>query len=179
MIDFLIENRNIAANIFGFAAIVVAIIMYQFKNRKAILWFMVLYSALWCCHFGILGLATPVAMNLLNTLRSFVFSFRDKKWAQSNLIPAGFLTASVIMVICTWESVWSILPVIGTAFATIGNWQQDTKRLKILTVPVCLTWFTYNTVNHSIPGMINETLAFSSIIVSFIRTYKKKKQLTK
>ena len=176
MIDFINAHQSILANIFGFSAIFVVILMYQFKKHKTILWLMVLYSALWCCHFGVLGLMTPVAMNLLNTVRSFVFSFRDKKWAQSNAIPIVFLIVSLVLVICTWDSMWSILPCIGTSFATVANWQKDTKKLKILTIPVCLTWFTYNTVSHSWAGMCNETLAFISIIVSLYKIHKAEKE---
>ncbi len=178
MLDFISAHQSLLANIFGFSAIFVVILMYQFKNHKTILLLMVLYSALWCCHFGVLGLMTPVAMNLLNTVRSFVFSFRDKKWAQSNIIPIVFLIASLVLVICTWDSMWSILPCIGTAFATIGNWQKDTTKLKILTIPVCLTWFTYNAVSHSWAGMCNETLAFISIIISLCNLRKAKKEIS-
>lgn len=173
MLDFINAHQSLVANIFGFSAIFVVILMYQFKKRKTILLLMVLYSALWCCHFGVLGLMTPVAMNLLNVVRSFVFSFREKKWAQSNIIPAVFLIASLVLVVCTWESMWSILPCIGTAFATLANWQKDTKKLKLLTIPVCLTWFTYNVVNGSLPGACNETLAFVSIIIYLFRARKK------
>lgn len=176
MLDFINAHQSLFANIFGFSAIFVVILMYQFKNRKTILWLMVLYSALWCCHFGVLGLMTPVAMNLLNAARSFVFNFRDRKWCQSNLIPTAFLIASLIIVIFTWDSMWSILPCIGTSFATVANWQKDTKKLKILTIPVCCSWFIYNTVSHSWAGMCNEALAFCSIIVSLYKIRKAKKE---
>ena len=175
MLDFITSHQQLFANFFGFSAIFVVMLMYQFKKHKTILLLMVLTSALWCCHFGVLGLITPVAMNLVNTARSFVFSFRDKKWAQSWLIPAAFLAASLILVIVTWESTWSILPCIGTSFATVANWQKDTKKLKILTIPVCISWFIYNTVSHSWAGMCNEILAFSSIMVSLYRIHKAEK----
>ena len=177
MQDFINAHQALLANFFGFSAIFVVILMYQFKKRKTILWLMVLYSALWCCHFLVLGLMTPVAMNLLNVVRSFVFSFRDnKKWAQSNFIPAAFLAVSLVLVILTWGNMWSILPCIGTAFATVSNWQRDTKKLKILTIPVCISWFIYNTVSHSWAGMCNETLAFISIIISLYRIHKNEKE---
>lgn len=178
MLDFINAHQSVVANIFGFSAIFVAMTMYQFKKHKTILWLMVLCSALWCCHFATLGLMTPVAMNFINVIRSFVFSFRDKKWAQSPLIPAAFLLASLVMVICTWDGIWSILPCVGTAFATIANWQKNTKKLKILTIPVCASWFTYNFVNHSWPGLCNETLALASIFISLYKIRKEEKENT-
>ena len=49
----------------------------------------------------------------------------------------------------TWENGWSVLPLVGGVFTTVANWQSDTKRLKLLTLPVSASWFTYNFINHS------------------------------
>ncbi|MCQ2472153.1 MAG: YgjV family protein [Clostridia bacterium] len=176
MLDFITSHQQIFANIFGFSAIFVVMLMYQFKKHKTILLLMVLTSALWCCHFAVLGLMTPVAMNFVNVIRSFVFSFRNKKWAQSNLIPIAFLLVSMILVIFTWDGIWSILPCIGTIFATVANWQKDTKKLKLLTIPVCCSWLTYNAINHSWAGLCNETFALISIFVFLFRIRKSEKQ---
>ena len=172
MSEFFTLHQNLIAQIFGFIAMGIAIAMYQFKKHRTILILMSLCSFVWCLHFAALGLFTPVAMNLINVIRGIVYSFREKRWAQNNIIPAVFIVLCAGSVILTWNSLWSILPFIASIFATVANWQKNTRLLKYLSVPVCICWFIYNIANNSIAGMLNEAFALTSIIVYLIRTKK-------
>ena len=62
MQDFF-QTHSYLSQIFGFLAIAVGILMYQFKKHKTIMILMTLNAALWCLHYGSLWLFTPVAMN--------------------------------------------------------------------------------------------------------------------
>ena len=173
MIEFFTQHQNLIAQIFGFIAMGIAIAMYQFKKHRTILILMSLCSLVWSLHFACLGLFTPVGMNMINVFRGIIYSCRDtKKWAQSNIIPAVFIVLNAGSIILTWESMWSILPFIAAIFATIANWQMNTRLLKYLSIPVCVCWLVYNTVNGSIAGACNETFALVSIAAYFIRTRK-------
>lgn len=172
---FLSQHSTLIAQIFGFSAMATAIAMYQFKKHKTIMLLTVLCSGLWCLHFAFLGLVTPIFMNAINVIRGIVYSNRDKKWGGSRVIPYLFSAAAIAVTVLTWESAWGILTCVASIFATFANWQTDTKRLKILTIPVCVCWFTYNCVNRSWAGMANETFACTSIIVALIRLAKEKR----
>ena len=173
MTAFITGHAMLFSQIFGFAAMATAVSMYQFKKHKTIMLLMVLCSSLWCAHYACLGLVNPILMNVINVLRSLVYSRREKKWASGNYIPAIFIAASVAVVIMTWNDVWSLLPCVASVFATVGNWQTDTQRLRALTVPVCACWFVYNLVNHSVAGMANETFALVSVAVGLYRHRRK------
>lgn len=170
MSEFFIAHQDTIAQIFGFIAMGIAIAMYQFKKHRTILILMSLCSLVWSLHFACLGLFTPVGMNMINVLRGVMYSFREKKWAQNNIIPAVFIILCAGSVILTWESIWSILPFIASIFATIANWQKNTRLLKYLSIPVCVCWFVYNIINGSIAGTLNETFALVSIAVYLLRT---------
>ncbi len=174
MVDFFYEYQNLIAQGFGFIAMGIAIAMYQFKKHRTILILMTLCSFVWCLHFACLGLFTPVAMNLINVIRGIVYSFREKRSAQNNIIPAVFIVLCAGSVIVTWDSAWSILPFIASIFATIANWQKNTRLLKYLSIPVCVCWFVYNIANGSVAGTLNETFALISIAVYLVRTRKEK-----
>ena len=175
MCEFFASHQNLIAQIFGFIAMGIAIAMYQFKRHRTILILMSLCSLVWSLHFACLGLFTPVGMNMINVLRGIVYSFREKKWAQKNIIPAVFIVLCAGSVILTWESIWSILPFIASIFATVANWQKNTRLLKYLSIPVCVCWFIYNISNGSIAGTLNEAFALSSIFIYLIRTRKSEK----
>ena len=130
MVEFFTAHADFIAQAFGFVAMAIAISMYQFKKHRTILILMSLCSLVWSLHFLCLNLLTPVGMNMINVLRGIVYSFRDKKWAQNNIIPAFFIVLCAGSVILTWEDAWSILPFIASIFATTANWQKNTRLLK-------------------------------------------------
>ena len=140
---------------FGILAMITSILMYQFKKHRTIMLLMLLCSGLWCIHFAFLGAMTGVIMNVINVIRAVVYTFRGKKLASGRYIPAIFIAASVLTVILTWDNAWSLLPCAASICATLGNWQTDTQRLRILTIPVCVCWFVYNMINGSAAGMAN------------------------
>lgn len=174
MLEFFHAHSYVIAQIFGFSAMATAITMYQFRRHRTIMVLTAVCSTLWCLHYASLGLLTPILMNLLNVARGIVYSFRGKPWGSKKYIPYLFSAAAVIMVVCTWENAWGLLPCVASVFATFANWQTDTKKLKLLTIPVCLGWFFYNMINKSAAGMANETFTLCSIIVALIRMREKK-----
>jgi len=171
---FISAHSYIIAQIFGFTAMGLAILTYQFNKQKTVNIMLMVVAAVWCCHYAFLGLITPIAMNVVNVIRAFIYSKRDKKWANKSFIPIIFCVAAVILVFFTWENFWSLLPCIASIFASLANWQKDTKKLRALTVPVCVCWLIYNAVNGSIAGAANETFTLVSIAVAFFRYDRKK-----
>ena len=175
MLSFFQNYAFLIGQIFGFAAMATGIIMYQFKRHRTIMLLMMLCAGLWCLHFICLGKYTAVFMNLLNVVRSVLYSFRGRKWADSRLIPAAVCAASLAVSVLTWEGPLSLLPAVASVSATLAGWQTDTRKLKLLTIPVCLCWFTYNVFGRSYAGMANETFVLVSVFISLYRIHRERK----
>lgn len=175
MIDFIRDHSEIFANVFGFSAMLTAIITYQFKKHRTIMLLIILDSLLWCFHYACLGLMTPIAMNGLNIAKNVIYCFRDRKWAQSPAIPGVFIVISLVMTVFTWQDYLSALPFIAAVFAAIGQWQTNTKKLKILSMPMSGCWLVYNFLNHSWAGFCNEIFVLGSITVALVRLRKEEK----
>lgn len=167
--EFFEENFNLITQIVGFCAMAVSIMMYQCNRHRNILLLMILCSTLWCTHFGLLGHWTAVAMNGMNVVRSIVFCFRDKIKVGGKAVPVFFIVLSAILTAVTFEDMWSLVPLVASVFAITGTWQTDPKRLRRLTIPVCLCWFFYNIFHNSWAGTANEVFTFCSIIVAIVR----------
>ena len=172
MTDFIAENSYILSQICGFLAIITAFSMYQFKKHRTIMFLSVLCSGIWCLHFAFLGLINPILMNVVNLIRGAVYACREKPWANKKFIPYLFAAVSLTLTVVTWENAWGVLPCIGTICSTFANWQTDTRKLKLLTVPVSLSWGVYDAVNKSVAGCLNEVLVLISIALYFIRARK-------
>ncbi len=169
------QTHSYLSQIFGFSAMAVGIMMYQFKKHKTIMILMTLSAALWCLHYGSLWLFTPVALKFLDLIRSYICCF-DKKWAQSKAVPIVFIVLSLVLTIATWQGIWGILIFFSTVFVTLGSWQKNPQILRIMNILMCFCWFPYNLVNHSWAGIVNNILTLVSLIVALIRYRPKQKK---
>ena len=175
MLSFFQSHVFFIGQLFGFCAMLVGILMYQFKKHRTIMLLMMLCSGLWCLHFLLLGKYTAVFMNLLNVARAVLYSFRGRKWADHVFIPIACCAASLCISAVTWEGPLSLLPATASVFAACAGWQTDTKKLKLLTIPVCVCWFVYNWFSRSYAGMANETFVLCSVFVALYRLRRNRK----
>jgi hypothetical protein len=177
MTEFIHAHAFAIAQVFGFIAMGLAILTYQFNKQKTVNLMLMLVAAVWCLHYAFLGLVTPIVMNAVNVVRAGVYSRRrEQKWAKGYLVPLLFCVASVVLTAVTWAGPWSLLPGAASVIISVANWQSDTKKLRALTVPVCVCWLVYNAVNRSIAGACNETFTLCSIAVAFFRYDRKPKK---
>ena len=167
--SFITAHTVLIGQLFGILAMITALIMYQFKKHRTIMLLMLLCSTFWCIHFAFLGAMTGVIMNVINVARALVFTQREKPWCSKLWIPAAFTAASVVAVICTWESAYSLLPCVASIAATLGSWQKNTQRLRLFTIVVCVCWFAYNAIKGSWAGMANEIFTLFSVLLALWR----------
>ena len=169
MISFFTAHSYLFSQIFGFTAMGLAIITYQFNKQRTVNLMLMAVAAVWCLHYAALGLFTPILMNVLNVVRAGVYSRSAKKPDRKNFIPVLFCIASCILVAVTWTGLPGLLPGAASISASVANWQKDPKKLRAFTVPVCVCWLIYNALNGSIAGVCNETFTLISIAVAFFR----------
>ena len=159
-----------AAQIMGFIAMISAVICFQQKDRKKILIFQILVTAIWTLHFILLKNPTGAAINAMQVVRSILFLKKEEyKWTQWMGWPVIFIVITVIIGIITWESPLSLLPVIGTSFSTVSLWMKKPKTIRLLTVPVSVLWGIFDAVNRSAAGVCNEVFTLVSIAVAIFR----------
>ena len=119
---------------------------------------------------------------LPGTVKRIALRTREEIWdaikrLQVRGAPAiGVCAASVGISVFTWEGFPTLLPMAAAVFSTSASWQTDTKKLKLLTIPVCVCWFIYNLFSRSYAGMANETFVFVSVLVALYRISRNEKQ---
>ena len=173
------EYRPLIAQCIGFDAMAAAIVCFQQKERRRIMLWQLVCTALWSVHFFVLGNPTGGVVNAMQTLRCVIFFLKDNhRWAQSRLWPALFIALSGVAGVLTWQNAWSLLPLVGMVISTVALWMQEPKYIRRLTIPVSLSWLVYNAVNGSIAGVCNEIFATTSILIAMFRYDRKKKPTT-
>lgn len=154
----------------GFIALIISIFIFQKNKRTTMLYILMTSSFLFMVHYLLLGAVTGAAMNLISTIRNYIFSKKDKcSWANSSLWLYFFIGVFIISGLITWEGYISILPIIGMISGSISFWISDPRKIRLVALIAPPLWFTYNFLSHSYSGMIAEILNVTSITIGIIR----------
>ncbi|TCL67401.1 inner membrane protein [Hydrogenispora ethanolica] len=153
----------------GFVGLILAFVSFQNKQKQGILFYQILASLAYLCHFFLLGAFTGSVMNLLGAVRNGVFYQQDQKGSGGRFWLYFFIAAYIASTVWTWKGYYSLLPMTGMIAGTISFWMKDPKwiRLIMLISPPC--WFTYNLLSGSIPGMMTEVFNIISLAAALIR----------
>lgn len=159
--------------IIGFIAMFLCVMSYQAKSAHAIRLIQIVMSFFWVIHFILLGKYTGAVINGVGLVRTIIFFFRGKKWADNIFWLYFFIAAFIVTGIITWESWLSLLCVVAMIFGTLSLYMTDPKLVRIFALGCCPLWLIYDAFAHSYAGVLNEAVTIVSIIVALIR-YKKK-----
>lgn len=153
----------------GFIGTAFMIASYQQRERKNILRCQMCAGAVFAIHYFLLGAYSGAMFNLLAIARSFVFSNRDKKWANSIWWPVSMQIVFFAAGVATWEGLISLLPISAMALTTVSLWLTDTRKVRLLSFPASPMWLVYNAYNHSLACTVTEVFIMISMIVAIIR----------
>jgi hypothetical protein len=126
-------------------------------------------SLLFAIQLFMLGALTGAVLDVVSFIRTFIFSKREKKkWAQSPFWLIFFVCVMITTGILTWDTYVSIFAIMGTLLSTFALWMKNPKYIRIISLFVGPCWITYNAIIGSVPGILNEVVAMTSIIVGLI-----------
>lgn len=165
------------AQLLGILGFLLSIISFQQNTQKRIVFVQFLANISFTIHFYLIGAYTGSILNGIAIIRSFVYCFKDKKWASSNIWIVIFSLAFVVAGIFTWEGPLSILPTTAMVLSSVSFGIKNPKLVRRIYFPCSPMWLIYNIVGHSIGGVLTECFAMISIIVGMLRFDRKKKQV--
>ncbi|HEY4964295.1 MAG TPA: YgjV family protein [Candidatus Saccharimonadales bacterium] len=165
-------HHFLIAQIVGAVAVIIALSVYQFNNRKLMLRLNAVAAFLYAISFYMLGARTGAAMNLIGSGRCFVFTkvapSRKNIW-----VLFIFILISIIGTALTWQGNVSLLAIGGSIFSAIAFWQRDPKTIRVLALLIPPLWFSYDALSGSYPGMFVEAFNLVSILIGRYRFDKK------
>jgi hypothetical protein len=99
---------------------------------------------------------------------------RDKKkWADKVYIPIFFILLNWSIGALTFKQPINIIPIVASTFVTVSLWLRRPKLTKIISIPVSVAFLIYDIFVGSYIGVINESIAITSIIINFIKERNK------
>ena len=162
----------------GFVAMAFSILSFQAKRRAGILVMQSVGCMIWALQFLLLGSPSAAILNVVGAIRNVLYSQRVKHpRLNTPLLPITFIIiciASCAVSIST-EGPAALLSTFAMVMACVAFYMNDEYKIRLISLTIGPAWLLYDILSFSIAGMISETAATLSIIISLIRFKKPKK----
>ena len=162
---------NIAAQIIGFIGVVLFVLSFQIKSNKKLFFVQIMANVMFAIQFVMLGAYSGCVGLIICILRNVVFIYRDRwEFANSKAMLAIMLGCCVLNTIVNWKGWYDLFSMLAVSSASIGYWIGSARALRtsnLFAASPC--WIIYDVVVGSWAGVLNETIAIVSILVSVVR----------
>ena len=161
---------NFVIQAIGFVGVAFFIASYQIKSNKALFVCQLIGCAVFCLQFLLLGAYTGAVSLIINIIRNLLLSkVNDWKWVAGKTTMFVILAMLTAITIYTWAGPVSLLPLIAGAATTVGYWTNNAQKIRLSQFIGAPCGLLYDVLVHSWGGILNETIALISIIISVIR----------
>ena len=172
------------AQCIGLLGLICTVGSLQFKTQKRISACLAIAGVFWTVHMLLLEAWAGAIMNGIGIVRAWVFMHRrDHAWARSKWwIAVFFVLCAGGAAFSAWQGDgWlAIFPLCGMILTTVALSSDDPFRVRILTLCNNPFWLSYNIINGSVSGILNECMSITSAIVGMLRldlpAYRRKKR---
>lgn len=163
----------IVAQIIGGIVLILTIVSVQFKTKEKILLCQIIANILIAIQYFLLNALTGAVVSIINVVRCIIFYFYKKKNMKPSIIfLIIFIIIAIISGIFTWQSIYSIIPIIAAIIFTYGLWQDNVTITKICTGITAANWSIYNLIVAAYAGAIQSIAECISSIIAIIRNKK-------
>ena len=160
----------ILAQIIGGIVLILTVISVQFKTKEKILMCQIIANVLVSIQYFLLDALTGGVVAIINVIRCIIFYFYKKKNMKPSIVFLGvFIIVAVVSGILTWQSIYSIIPIIAAIVFTYGLWQDNIKITRTCTAITAGNWSIYNIIVKAYAGAIQSVAECISAIIAMIR----------
>lgn len=149
------------------------ILSFQFKERRHIIYCLLVSCTLISTHFMILGHWTAAGLGLVAAVRFFTSIFSTSRYFMYIFVGATWLISAV-----TYQGFLSIIGCVAGSFGTVASFCKEDKKLRQMMLICTVLWIIHNAIAGSPGAVILEVFFLSSNIAGYYRYYiRPKKQV--
>ena len=169
------ENLNIIyliGQLFGVVAVILGFVSYQMKTSKGLKLAQMSTSVVFCIHYCLIGARSAFAMNIVSSVRNYVYSNSDKKIFSYKIYPILFAVITAFMGFMSWEGAHSLFVIAGLVINTLAMSMKNPQSIRksiLISSPLVII---YDIFVKSFGGLVYEVVAIVSAIIGIIR-YRK------
>ena len=117
-----------------------------------------------------LSAITAGVLAIIATIRIILFYQREKyDWAKSKFWLGLFIILFILFGVYSWQSWYSVLPIIGFILGTVSYWVINPRHIRILVLLTQIPWFFYAVIIGSYSLFLNESFVLISVLVGIYR----------
>ena len=135
------------------------------KNRKDIIIFQILSSFFFSVHYFLLKAMTASILNIIGIFRGLTFYNKNRSNKLNYLYLSLYIITYIVIGTITYESIFSIFPVIAYILFSIAVFNDSEVKIKFINIFVSITWLIYDYIYHSYAGIVSDTAMIITIIV--------------
>ena len=166
----------IISQFFALVAMVFGLIAVHQKKKVQLLNFSFLSSFCAMSHYLFLGAWSGTAMKIISTMRNGTAAYEAFKHRTSRILPIIFVTFYVVSGIITYESFFSLLPMIANSIFTVAAYMGDIKTIRYVSTVSSLLWLIYNLHILSLVGVVSEAIFITNDFIAIYRYRSKKRR---
>lgn len=175
-----ITIQYIISQIFTIISYILLASTYQVKSRQKVLILNFLSQISFGAAYILLGAWSGLSMVGIALVRNTIFIIDESKNGKRenmNITDISVLISmyiiSIISAIYTYESIFSLLPVIATMIYTYAVCQKNIRIYKFLGIPIEILWTGYNLYIKSVFGILLEIIMLTSCTIGYFRETKR------
>lgn len=154
----------------GFIGAVFFIISYQMRSNRALFLFQLIGCLIFTAQFLIMDAYTGALSLIINVLRNLLLlKINDWAWVKSKVTLSAILAMLTAVTVYTWTGWLSLLPLLSVGITSIGYWTNNAQKIRLSQMFGSPCTLVYDALIHSCGGVMNESIALVSIIVSVCR----------
>lgn len=159
------------AFIVGLAAVTLFLLSYLQQKRKHIIILNATSRLLYIIQYLLLGAFEGAALDIAGILSSVMAQKKNLTFIKKHI--KWFVAANGLLIIivglCVYENVFSLLPIAGVLLHTGAFWIDNEKIIRRISLIGCPFWLAYNIVSGAYGSCIGDVLSMVSLVVSMVR----------
>lgn len=160
----------IASQIVGVFAFSFYLASYWQKDRRALLLLSIVECILFGIQYFLLGSITGAIINIVGILRSTSFIYKGKnKFMSGYAMPAIIHGLYFFNAVFTWSGWITIIPTVASFLKCHTMWQNNTKSIRRLGIPIQFLWLIYGIYLNSYVSIFFQIVLIISIAVAIVR----------
>lgn len=161
---------NILVQAIGGIALIFWIFSILNKEKIKILKLQNIANIFYAIQYVCLGAFSALGMNLLSLVRGLIFINNEKKQkANSNLLIIIFSIITIIIGIITYNSWYSLIPIVNTLGYSYSTWQKNTTVIRVIFLIAAILWIIYNLLVGAYIPMIGNIIEVISAIIAIVK----------
>lgn len=169
----------IISQVFALISFVFDLVAVQRRKKASILNMDTMAAFASFLHYAFLGAWAGMVNKIITTIRNALAAWMaSTKRKPPKIMPLIFVVAYVIIGAFTFNSVWSVLPIIASSYYSVVIYMGDARKIRYAYVITNIIWLVYNAFVFSIVGVIAQVILIINGLVAIWR-YRKKGRVKK